>query len=120
MEGGKALGHSGSHRIRQFFPGARVRNGGRDGTEAQEDSKDDAPPALVTPDVDTMFPEQGSKSIMKLFDPNPYETYDVRPSSIECWCFFFVRFAAVVMVSGSWRGCALRGCHGRPRCGSIC
>ncbi|KAL7544863.1 hypothetical protein ACHAWF_008231 [Thalassiosira exigua] len=44
----------------------------------------------------------GWKSIMNLFDPNLYETYDVNPSSFEFWCYVLVRFAAVVFVIPLW------------------
>mmetsp|Transcript_45096 Transcript_45096/g.94562 ORF Transcript_45096/g.94562 Transcript_45096/m.94562 type:complete len:894 (+) Transcript_45096:64-2745(+) len=42
------------------------------------------------------------RSIMNLFDPNLYETYDVGPSSFEFWCYVLVRFAAVVFVIPIW------------------
>ncbi|KAL7482382.1 hypothetical protein ACHAW6_008048 [Cyclotella cf. meneghiniana] len=44
----------------------------------------------------------GWKSIMNLFDPNLYDSYDVNPSSFEFWCYFLVRFAAVVFVIPAW------------------
>ena len=44
----------------------------------------------------------GWRSIMNLFDPNLYETYDVNPSSFEFWCYVLVRFAAVVFVIPVW------------------
>jgi len=44
----------------------------------------------------------GWKSIMNLFDPNLYDSYDVIPSSFEFWCYFLVRFAAVVFVIPVW------------------
>ncbi|KAL7542620.1 hypothetical protein ACHAXR_012331 [Thalassiosira sp. AJA248-18] len=44
----------------------------------------------------------GWKSIMNLFDPNLYETYDVNPSSFEFWCYVLVRFAAIVFVIPVW------------------
>lgn len=44
----------------------------------------------------------GWRSIMNLFDPNLYETYDVNPSSFEFWCYVLVRFAAVVFVIPAW------------------
>lgn len=44
----------------------------------------------------------GWSSIMNLFDPNLYETYDVNPSSFEFWCYILVRFAAVVFVIPVW------------------
>jgi hypothetical protein len=44
----------------------------------------------------------GWRSIMNLFDPNLYETYDVNPSSFEFWCYVLVRFAAVVFVIPLW------------------
>lgn len=45
---------------------------------------------------------EGWRSIMNLFDPNLYETYDVNPSSFEFWCYVLVRFAAVVFVIPVW------------------
>ena len=42
------------------------------------------------------------RSIMNLFDPNLYETYDVSPSSFEFWCYVLVRFAAIVFVIPVW------------------
>jgi hypothetical protein len=42
------------------------------------------------------------KSIMNLFDPNLYDSYDVNPSSFEFWCYVLVRFAAVVFVIPIW------------------
>lgn len=44
----------------------------------------------------------GWKSIMNLFDPNMYDSYDVNPSSVEFWCFVLVRFASVVFVIPIW------------------
>lgn len=44
----------------------------------------------------------GWRSIMNLFDPNLYETYDVNPSSFEFWCYVLVRFAAIVFVIPVW------------------
>lgn len=40
----------------------------------------------------------GWRSMMNLFDPNLYETYDVGPSSFEFWCYFLVRVAVVVII----------------------
>jgi len=45
---------------------------------------------------------EGWKSIINLFDPNLYETYDVNPSSFEFWCYVLVRFAAVTFVIPVW------------------
>ena len=42
------------------------------------------------------------KSIMNLFDPNLYETYDVSAASFEFWCYFLVRFAAIIFVIPVW------------------
>lgn len=66
-----------------------------------------------TPDGDPILIDEGEKqslgkfrnawtSIMNLFDPNLYETYDVSPSSAEFWCYVFVRFAMVVFVIPVW------------------
>jgi hypothetical protein len=44
----------------------------------------------------------GWKSLMNLFDPNLYDTYDVNPSSFEFWCYLLVRFAAVVFIIPVW------------------
>ena len=44
----------------------------------------------------------GWKSIMNLFDPNLYDSYDVNPSSFEFWCYVLVRFAAVMFVIPIW------------------
>jgi len=41
-------------------------------------------------------------SIMDLFDPNLYETYDVRPLSFEFWCYVLVRIAAILFVIPVW------------------
>lgn len=44
----------------------------------------------------------GWKTIMNLFDPNLYETYDVNPSSFEFWCYVLVRFAAIFFIIPVW------------------
>eukprot|EP00580_Thalassiosira_gravida_P013621 CAMPEP_0201681822 /NCGR_PEP_ID=MMETSP0494-20130426/51307_1 /ASSEMBLY_ACC=CAM_ASM_000839 /TAXON_ID=420259 /ORGANISM="Thalassiosira gravida, Strain GMp14c1" /LENGTH=904 /DNA_ID=CAMNT_0048165575 /DNA_START=19 /DNA_END=2733 /DNA_ORIENTATION=- len=44
----------------------------------------------------------GWDSIMNLFNPDLYETYDVNPSSFEFWCYVLVRFAAAVIVIPVW------------------
>jgi hypothetical protein len=44
----------------------------------------------------------GWKSLMNLFDPNLYETYDVNPSSFEFWCYVLVRIGAVMFVIPIW------------------
>lgn len=64
----------------------------------------DGDPILID-DVDTQSNSRfrnGWRSIMNLFDPNLYETYDVNPSSFEFWCYLLVRFAAVVFVIPVW------------------
>jgi len=49
----------------------------------------------------------GWASIMNLFNPDLYETYDVNPSSFEFWCYVLVRFVAVVIVIPVWLGVGL-------------
>ena len=44
----------------------------------------------------------GWQSLMNLFDRNLYETYDVKPSSIEFWCYVLVRFGAFFLVIPLW------------------
>jgi len=44
----------------------------------------------------------GWDSLMNLFGPNVYETYDANPSSFEFWCYVLVRIVAGIFVIPSW------------------
>jgi len=81
--------------------------GGGDGAAGAPTRVQETPGGEPIPIDDTMKESQsrfrnGWTSIMNLFDPNLYETYDVNPSSFEFWCYVLVRFAAVVFVIPLW------------------
>jgi len=44
----------------------------------------------------------GWESVMNLFGPSLYETYDANPSSLEFWCYVLVKVVAVIVVIPVW------------------
>jgi hypothetical protein len=73
------------------------------GAPKQVQENPDGDPTIVAEDKESTDKFRNAwKSIMNLFDPNLYETYDVNPSSVEFWCYVLVRFAAVTFVIPVW------------------